>query len=185
MYLKKGILLNIHVPALFSLSKFFFFLLVCLYGQTLKNMSSIGQVLNPERESGISLCHHHGNNEVIYTCNDCDGTMACAECVTSIHQGHSLHKLKDTATSVWENLVSCYISKAEKLEIPKVIKEMKIADGRIQANRKHFQELVAEIQNRGEILKNEVDKNYNENGRVCNTSSERKCRMSQGLQKGA
>ncbi|XP_069140623.1 uncharacterized protein [Argopecten irradians] len=118
---------------------------------------SIKKPLDPGQEA-VSLCQHHPREELCYSCSDCDGSLACPECVTSTHQGHTLVKLKNTPDFVWKKLIEHYIQKAEKFEIPKILKELKFAEGKLEQNRKHYQELIGVVQQRGEELKEAIDR---------------------------
>ncbi|XP_021363999.1 uncharacterized protein LOC110457177 [Mizuhopecten yessoensis] len=118
---------------------------------------SINKPLDPGQET-VSLCQHHPWEELIYSCSDCDGCMACPECVTSTHQGHNLIKLINTPDFIWKKLIQHYIEKAEKFEIPKILKELQFSEEKLEQNRKHYQELIGVVQRRGEELKAEIDK---------------------------
>ncbi|XP_060073109.1 uncharacterized protein LOC132552925 [Ylistrum balloti] len=113
-------------------------------------------------QTAVPGCPRHQGMGFVYVCKSCNDQLICVECVTDIHNGHTLGKLTEYVTSQ-KREIQQYIDKLSKVDIPKVEEDIR----ENETNGGQYQAVIRDIKRQGEKMKDDIDKNIDMFVNIC------------------
>ncbi|XP_021374703.1 uncharacterized protein LOC110464019 [Mizuhopecten yessoensis] len=112
-----------------------------------------GQI--PFRVKGQTNCVHHKGGQLDLYCEECQ-QLACINCLSSVHQKHSLCSLSELTTQKKEDIQN-FIDKSEKIDLVQIDQYITVTDTHLKDNAGNFEKLSHQLKTQTNKLKLDLD----------------------------